>query len=268
MAVVQPAIESGRWVLSIDSIGNVPAPAGPGGAAGAQNGFGHMVWVCTEDAVSPMTPKASVFVPQNYALCSAGQVSGTGSRAPGGHGSFDDGDVMAIELDKDGQVQFFKNGEKFGEKVATQAPAAPAPPGTKYVLVISGTPQGGPGQPGPASECVVRLLNPREGQPQPSSEEETTAATLRPRRVRAPFVVLGLRHAPDVRDSLAARDAGGSAAPAPAADAASAGPSVPRPGRPQRQRAGHGAADGRCGRLLNSPSVPTQRPARHARFRK
>jgi len=45
--VVQPAIESGRWVLSIDSIGNVPAPAGPGGAAGAQNGFGHMVWVCT-----------------------------------------------------------------------------------------------------------------------------------------------------------------------------------------------------------------------------
>ena len=189
VAVVQPAIESGRWVLSIDSIGNVPAPAGPGGAAGAQNGFGHMVWVCTEDAVSPMTPKASVFVPQNYALCSAGQVSGTGSRAPGGHGSFDDGDVMAIELDKDGQVQFFKNGEKFGEKVATQAPAAPAPPGTKYVLVISGTPQGGPGQPGPASECVVRLLNPREGQPQPSSEEETTAATLRPRRVRAPFVV-------------------------------------------------------------------------------
>ena len=123
--------------------------------------------------------------PLQYALCSAGQVSGTGSRVPGGHGSFDDGDVMAIELDKDGQVQFFKNGEKFGEKVATQAPAAPAPPGTKYVLVISGTPQGGPGQPAPASECVVRLLNPREGQPQPSSEEETTATTLRPRRVRA-----------------------------------------------------------------------------------
>ena len=123
--------------------------------------------------------------PLQYALCSAGQVSGTGSRVPGGHGSFDDGDVMAIELDKDGQVQFFKNGEKFGEKVATQALAAPAPPGTKYVLVISGTPQGGPGQPAPASECVVRLLNPREGQPQPSSEEETTAAALRPRRVRA-----------------------------------------------------------------------------------
>ena len=65
MAVVQPAIVSGRWVVSIDSIGNVPAPAAPGGAQGAQNGFGHMVWVCTEDAVSSMTPKASVFVPAN-----------------------------------------------------------------------------------------------------------------------------------------------------------------------------------------------------------
>ena len=67
VAVVQPAIESGRWVVSIDSIGNVPAPAQNGLPAppGAQNGFGHMVWVCTEDAVSSMTPKASVFVPAN-----------------------------------------------------------------------------------------------------------------------------------------------------------------------------------------------------------
>ena len=181
-AVVQPAVESGRWVLSIDSVGNVPAPgAGLGGAAAG--GFAHLVWVCTEDAVSQMTPKASSFMPNNYVLFSNGQISNSQGQAV--HvGSFADGDVMAVELDKDGQVQFFKNGSALGDKLSAQAGGS-SHSAAKYVLVITGTPgHAAPGQQPPPSECVVRLLNPREGQAQSTSDEEDATATLRPRTVR------------------------------------------------------------------------------------